>query len=200
LEKEARMTRLDNDIDRLGVAAYKALMRLKKCKDWGDWMIVADGLSAGRQLAMKSAGTNRPRGRGYNETFSQWLVRHKLGEIDKPVRANLLLIAEHRSEVEEYRESLPLAERLRLNHPTVMVRHWQKATAEARKPKAPKPDYASEIDGLAAHVAELEAAREPMTLAGAREQYVTHLQKLEERALHAELEALQVTLGLIRYG
>ena len=46
-----------------------------------------------------------------------------------------------------------------------------------------------------AYIAELEAGREPLTLAGAREQYIARLRTLDAGAIKAELEALADELG-----
>src|SRR5262245_37152094 len=112
------MKKIERDVDEAGRRGQRAWAQLRKSgKDWGLWMQVAEALLVGRREAMALAKVNKPEGRGYNETFNQWLARYKLGDIDKAVRANLLYIAEHRSEFEEYRAQLPLSERLRMNHP-----------------------------------------------------------------------------------
>jgi hypothetical protein len=178
-------TQLDKDLDRVGRAGTAAWNQLKKSKDWGHWMIVGEALAAGRAMAMRTAGTNRPEGRGYNEQFSAFIDYYKLSEIDKAARAHLLKVMEHRIEIEEYRASLPLAERLRLNHPTTMMRHWRAATAE--KSGKPKADRA----GLQEYIQELEAAREPVTFAGAREQIIAHLCRLDDaEAIRSEAESI----------
>jgi hypothetical protein len=198
MRKEKHMTQLEKDVDRIGRAGQAAWKRLQKCKSWTDWMAVGEALVAGRAMAMQGAKTNRPEGKGYNQLFSQYLTHYGLAEIDKSARAKLLRVMEHRGEIEDYRNALPQNLRLELNHPVTVLRRWQAAT-KVSKPRAPRHDYAGEIDGLAAHVAELEAAREPMTLCAAREQYVAHLLRLDADARRAELESLQTEIGLVRY-
>lgn len=194
------MKQFEKDLDRLGRAGQLAWGQLKKSKDWNLWLVVGEAMSTGRTMAMKGAGTNKPEGRGYNELFSQWLNRYKLNEIDKVTRSHLLLVMENKIEIEEYRATLTLTERMRLNHPSTMLRHWRKAT-QVPKPKSAKPNSVEEElatcqDELAAaqaHARELEAAREdakPTTLAAARELYRSHLKRLDPAAIRAELDGL----------
>src|SRR6478752_5332724 len=113
----SHMTQLEKDVDRIGRAGQAAWKRLKKVKSWTDWMAVGEALVAGRSMAMKGAGTNRPEGRGYNQLFSQYLSHYGLEEIDKSARAKLLHVMAHRGEIEDYRSALPTNLRLELNHP-----------------------------------------------------------------------------------
>jgi hypothetical protein len=186
------MTQLDKDVDRIGRAGQAAWKRLKKGATWTDWMQVGEALMAGRTLAMNAAQTNRPEGKGYNQLFSQWLIRYGLSEIDKSARAKIFIVMAHRGEIEDFRSGLPSNLRLELNHPVTVLRRWQAAT-KITKPKRPKPDYAGENEALAEHVRELEAARETaksITLAAARELYLSHLRRLPLDHRKAELEAL----------
>ena len=96
------------DYDRIGHSGELAWKRLKKGgRDWGDWLTVGEALTAGRELAMHGANTNRPEGRAYNEQFSQWLVRYGLRDMDKSDRSKLLRIMEHLGEIQEWRQALP---------------------------------------------------------------------------------------------
>src|SRR5262245_6909018 len=115
------MKQFDKDLERIGRAGQAAWARVKKSKDWASWLVVGESLLTGRIMAMERAKTNRPEGRAYNELFSQWLNRYRLSDIDKVTRSQLLIVMENRIEVEEYRNSLPLSERMRLNHPSVML-------------------------------------------------------------------------------
>jgi hypothetical protein len=177
---------MDRDLDEIGRRGTKAWNDLKKSKDWGHWMIVGESLQAGRNEAMRAAGTNRPEGRGYNELFSQWIDRYKLAEIPKDVRAHLLQLMEHRSEIEEYRLSLPLGERLRMNHPTVVLRNWRKLNPDPdKKPrrKAQKVNANALQGTIMALEEELEALREPMTFGGFRELAIAQLSHLGDPEL-----------------
>ena len=49
-------------VSRLGSEAWK---RLKKCKDYNDWLKVGEALLVGREWAMDQAQTNKPEGKGY---------------------------------------------------------------------------------------------------------------------------------------
>jgi len=187
------MTQLEKDVDRIGRAGQAAWKRLQKCKSWSDWMAVGEALLTGRTIAMQAAETNRPEGKAYNQIFSQWLARYGLSEIDKSARAKLLYIMEHRGDVEDFRAGLPMNVRMELNHPTSVLSRWQTAI-KVTKPKPPKPNYVGENEALAEQIRELEAAREtakPITLAGARELYLSHATRLTLQEWKSELDTLE---------
>jgi hypothetical protein len=97
-------------------------------------LTVGEGLLAGRQWAMRQAGTNKPEGKGYVTAFAEWLKRYKLDDMDKSDRAKLLQLMEERPAVEEWRASLTDHERRSLNNPVMVWRKWTAAT-RVQKPK-----------------------------------------------------------------
>jgi hypothetical protein len=153
----------DSDhICRLGAEAWK---RLKKNKNWDDWLKVGEAMLVGREWSMTQAGTNRPSGKGYNVVFGEWLKKYKLDDLDKSIRSRLFDVMDSREQIENWRRTLPLSERLNLNHPNAVLRKW-KAFMEPEKPKSNKPSIKDSIvileeenTALKNHVAELEAAR-----------------------------------------
>lgn len=165
------MTTLDQQganaarVIKLGVEAWK---RLKKSKSWNDWIAVGDALVLGRDWAMRQAQTNRPEGKAYNLAMGEWLVRHKLDDVDKSVRSRLIDCIENLGAIEEWRSTLPLSQRLVWNHPNSVWHQWRRAIEppKAAPDSPPKPtlrDSVAELSEenlrLQAHVAELEAAR-----------------------------------------
>jgi hypothetical protein len=103
---------------------------------WSQWMIIGEGLLAGRHWAMRQAKVNRPEGRGYCLALSEWLERWKVHDMDNSDRAKLLQLMEERPAVEEWRASLTPHQRRNLNNPTVVWRKW-KALGRARQSKSP---------------------------------------------------------------
>ena len=113
----------------------EALDRLSNtARVWADWQRVGAALAAGRTEAMRLAKTNTPKGRKYNRAFGDVLKREQLGtdRLDSATRNQLLQIDEHKSEIEEWRATLPLAQRLRLNHPSAIWRNWQRTKGGGR--------------------------------------------------------------------
>ena len=104
--------------------------------------------------------------------FGEWLTKYKLDDMDKGDRSRLFSVMDNLAMIEEWRQKLTLSERLKLNHPTSVLRKW-KAAIEPAKPKSDKPTLRDsvvnlseesaakdrEIEELKAHAAELEAAR-----------------------------------------
>jgi hypothetical protein len=139
---------------------------LKKEKSWGDWLKVGEALQVGREWAMNQAGTNRPDGKGYNVAFSEWLQKYKLDDMDKGDRSRLFSVMDNLGQIEEWRKTLPLNQRLSLNHPNAVVRKW-KAFMKPEERTAtgdPKPtlrdsvaNLSEEITAKDRRIAELEA-------------------------------------------
>ena len=132
------MARREDDSDRIVRQATEAWERLKTDKSWTDWVAVGEGMMIGRQQAMHEAGTNQPKGKGFNMAFGKWLKDHELDDMDESDRAKLFKIMEHRGEVEQWRETLTLTQRMSLNHPSSVYRKWKGASVVGEEPKEKK--------------------------------------------------------------
>jgi BMFP domain-containing protein YqiC len=158
-------------VARQGAAAWK---RLKQAKNWNDWVQVGEALVIGREWAMHQSGKNEPEGKGYIMAFTEWLERYKLDDMDKSDRAKLFKVMDALTMITEWRATLTLTDRLKLNHPSTV---WRKFEASRMPdPERSKPartglkDSVAELSEanaqltqenaqLKAHIAELEAAR-----------------------------------------
>jgi hypothetical protein len=167
----------DETYDNLGRAAMQAWGRMKKAqgKSWGEWMIIGEGLMAGREWAMHQAGTNAPEGKGYTLAFGEWLQQYKLSDMDKSDRAKLLQLIEERPAVEEWRTTLDDHTRRNLNNPVSVWRKWTAATRVRPKKSrtAPGARERHANEGLQARVDELEQELEAAELN--REEIRVHL-------------------------
>lgn len=141
------------------VAGSKAWTRLKTDHSWYDWLQVGEALMIGRNEAMLKANTNAPVGGAYNRLFGEWLAKYGFAEIDKGDRSRLIEVMEHQAEIAQWRATLTRTERLRLNHPSSVLRRWRKETKEPKEKKEPADAFANhtreEPEG-----AELERLRE----------------------------------------
>jgi hypothetical protein len=147
-------------IVRRGTAAWA---RIKKHRNWDDWMLVGEALLVGREFAMRDANTNRPIGKGYSRAFNQFLIDSKLNDMDQADRVKLLTVMEARLEIEQWRACLGKTERMRLNHPTAVFRRWRQTTKVPTAPKQNKKSVVNEYhlviaenERLKARIAELE--------------------------------------------
>jgi hypothetical protein len=131
--------------------AAEAFQRIRTGQHWSDWMFIADGLLVGRNWAMRRAGMNQPVGRAYNTEFGDWMAERPWArDLDKKDRGDLFWCADHRSEIEAWRETLAQNVRGRLNHPTALRRRYEAThrseAAEAAKPPKPSGTAALEIE------------------------------------------------------
>jgi hypothetical protein len=148
------------NLESIGHAMMLAWGRVKKAQRrmWGEWMTIGEGLLAGRQWAMRQAGTNKPEGKGFVMNFSEWLKRFKVDDMDKSDRAKLLQLMEERPAVEEWRAGLPDQDRMRLNNPTIVWRKWTAAT-RVKKPKPRSAGVSATEHGRAQGIIEELQAR-----------------------------------------
>jgi hypothetical protein len=114
-----------------------AWVRVRGDHTWADWLEIGAALCVGRTEAMYVAQTNKPVGRNYNTAFAAWLKEHGFDAIDQGDRARLFKVMEHRDQIEKWRTTLPLNQRLALNHPSSVLRKW-KANTVVPDPNAPK--------------------------------------------------------------
>jgi hypothetical protein len=145
-DKSARTSERERraaEIDARAQAAYDDLFTHKDRNDWAKWMYIADGLMEGRRWALAKSGAQDPIGKGYNMAFSQWMAtRAYARDLDKPTRNHLFWCAEHRSEIDDWRDNdLTPQERAKKNHPSHMKRAYEAAHP---KPKAEEEGKESE--------------------------------------------------------
>jgi hypothetical protein len=127
--------RLDNPTDQEQATvrlAQEAWHRLRQDQTWDDWKRVGAAHVLGRSGAMHEAGVNRPLGRRYNAAFAAWLRNYGFENLDKADRSRLFVVMDQLDEIETWRATLTPTERLRLNHPTAVLRKWKSAHAAAR--------------------------------------------------------------------
>ena len=171
----------EDELDRVCRQGKEAWERLATDQSWTDWIAVGEALLIGRTQAMAEAETNVPAGKGYNQAFSRWLKKYELHKMDSGDRTRLFEVMDNRLEIEKWRGTLGQTLRLKLNHPSTVLRRW-KARTQPKKEKDPnKPTLTNvniklqeELDaskrenaGLKAHAADLEAARGSAAIAAA---------------------------------
>jgi hypothetical protein len=76
---------------------------------------------------MRHAGTTSPAGRGYSDAFGDWLFNNHLN-VPAPARAKLLVLMGNLAEIEQWRLTLTPTERLRMNHPSAVLKNYWRAT------------------------------------------------------------------------
>jgi hypothetical protein len=143
-------------VSRLGTEAWK---RLKKTKDYNDWLKVGEALTVGREWAMNQAQTNKPEGKAYNMAFGEWMMQYKLNDMDKGDRSRLFQVMEALPMIEEWRRTLTLTERLKLNHPNAVLRKWKAAWEVPDKTKPAKPGLRDSVAKLSEEVLHLKNER-----------------------------------------
>jgi regulator of replication initiation timing len=89
----------------------------------------------GRQDAMAAAETEQPIGSRYNSEFGSWLAHHHFDNIDKGDRIRLIEVIDNLPAIEAWRATLTQTARLRLNHPSSILRKWKAAATEVKEPQ-----------------------------------------------------------------
>jgi hypothetical protein len=134
--KTGPVNRLDNPTDREQstiLHGQEAWHRLGRDHTWENWRHVGAALLIGRSGAMREAAVNRPVGRRYNAAFAAWLAKFGFENFDKADRSRLFAVMDHLDEIETWRATLTLAQRLRLNHPSAVLRNWKSAISQNQR-------------------------------------------------------------------
>ena len=89
------------------------------------WLLVGRGFAAGRADAIRMAGTDDVDAQSYRTEFSRWLTGYPyFQEISVPTRDDLFWLVDNRDAIERWRKTLSKADRLSLNHPSVIRRRY----------------------------------------------------------------------------
>jgi hypothetical protein len=135
---EADETRREAEKEKLAAEAFE---RIRTGQHWRDWMFIADGLMVGRFRAMRRAATDNIQDPKYRRAFREWMnERQWARDLDNPTRSHLFWCADHRSELEAWRDTLASNKRAELNHPSTMKRAYERAHADKAAKAAPQPE------------------------------------------------------------
>jgi hypothetical protein len=129
--------------------------RVQEERDWTSYMAIGEAFLIGRQLAFDLSGTNSNNDPRYKKVFGQWLVKYGFDNFDRSDRAKLYTVMENRGAIETWRSTLGLTQRLKLNHPTTVLRKWQ----ATQVPKKGEP-RTSTVTKLKQEVSELKRQHE----------------------------------------
>jgi hypothetical protein len=111
-------------------AAAQAAGRLNLGNTYDDWLMIADGLQAGRESAMAAAQCNTPFGLRYRRELKAWRARNAWTanpRLHNSVVSNCYWLIDNLAQVEAWRATLTDDEREAYNHPTAIKRQFQKA-------------------------------------------------------------------------
>ena len=203
----------DDDGHHAMLEAGKAWKRVKDSEKrlWSDWtMVIGPGLMKARAEAMSTAGTNTPKGRGYNTAMAALLEEYRLDDMGETARADILKIMERYSEVEEWRarQKNPAD----LNHPSRVwnkYRHsaqqaderTQHKRADAQHKREDAKQTQHELAAALERIEELEAAREQapaaLTLADAVRFLLDRLHAMNDSNRMATIERLLSPFALV---
>jgi hypothetical protein len=136
-------SRLDGPGDSVNDTVHRgqqAWIRLRSDNTWVDWVDVGKAHVIGRQEAMRLAHVNEPSGHRYKDHFGAWLNRFGFHDLDDGDRSRLFKVIDNLAAIEAWRATLTTTQRLKLNHPSTVLRKWQAsatvptATDGERKP------------------------------------------------------------------
>jgi hypothetical protein len=88
---------------------------------------------------MAVAETNQPAGHRYRIEVGARLRSEGLDAIDKGARSRLIEVMRHRDEIVVWHAALPLAKRLKLNHPEPVLSAWKRTVRPPAKKEVAVP-------------------------------------------------------------
>src|SRR4029077_12347222 len=96
------------DVQEAGGQMRSAWARIKRTERrlFTDYIVVGEGLVAGRQWAMRVARTDRPEGAAYQAAFGEFLQRYGVHDLDKSDRKRLFDIIDELPAITEWRNAL----------------------------------------------------------------------------------------------
>jgi hypothetical protein len=125
LNNSASESRLENPTETIQ-QGQQAWARLSANNTWADWAAVGRALLIGRAAAAHEAGTDK--GRKFDLAFAAWRQGHGFGQLDKGDQHRLLKVMDRLQEIEAWRGGLTTTERLKLNHPSYVLRKFTAST------------------------------------------------------------------------
>jgi hypothetical protein len=152
--------KLDHDTEIVVTRGREAWKSLRSDETWEKWVAIGRAIEAGKTAIMRLLHTNQPKGKAWSQTFGAWLAENDFDQIDKGVRSRLQDCLDILPEIEAWRQTLGLTQRLQLNHPNAVLRRFQAshtvATKEGPRSGSGRPGLREEVMRLQS---ELDAAQ-----------------------------------------
>ena len=104
------------------------LARLECNLTWeAEWRDLILALGSGRDLALRTAETDKPQGPKYRKAMGAWLCCYGFDRIDGGDRSRLIQCYDHLDEINAWRSALPAEKQKKLNHPGTVLTHWKRS-------------------------------------------------------------------------
>jgi hypothetical protein len=137
----------------------EAWQRLSSGHSRHDWLRVGKACQLLRTEAMRSAHTNKPEGRRYNQEYSDLLKANGLDGIDKATRSRLFAILDNIAEIEKWLATVPANKKLHLNHPNSIWRAYERTVVKKPDDSTPRMPSHAEKTRLALIESQEESAK-----------------------------------------
>jgi hypothetical protein len=132
----------DKDVMELTARARDSWQSLRRGESWEHWITVGQAIDAYRRQLYRVLQINEPKGQNYKTAMAGYLrengwlrakdtrdgarPRYSGEGIDDGARANLQHCIDHYPEIEAFRQTLPLNNLVRQNHPNTVWRAFKK--------------------------------------------------------------------------
>jgi hypothetical protein len=111
-------------IDRC-VSAWKS-KKDNAARTWEEWVEIGWGLSIARREISRRAN-DKTSGKRFNLVMREWLKRMGLDDLDPSARSRLMKIMDQLPEISKWHADLPIAQRIRCNHPDSVLAGYNKS-------------------------------------------------------------------------
>ncbi|SRR6266498_3051632 len=119
-----------------GQSAWKRIKgSSRQRQSYFDWAAVSVALELGEAHCRELAG-GMTKGGTYSRLIGTWLRLHDFNDITPAVRSWLREIRNNQTPIDAWRNSLPLEQRIRLNHPRTILEHWKASWSSGEKEQA----------------------------------------------------------------
>jgi hypothetical protein len=145
-------------IDRC-VRAWKS-KKDNAARTWEEWVEIGWGLwIARREISRRT--NDKTSGKRFNPIMGEWLKRMGLNDIDPGARSRLMKVMDQQPEISKWHAGLPIAQRIRCNHPDSVLSGYDKSLKtglEPTKEKQSRKDF--QIEELEQELAKAFAERD----------------------------------------
>jgi hypothetical protein len=132
--------------------AQAVLDRLECNLSWStDWCVLILALGSGRDLALRTAETNRSQGPKYRAAMGAWLRCYGFDRIDEADRSRLIQCFDNLAAIDAWRAKLPAEKQKAFNHPRTVLAHWKRSLRPASpgsSDNSPKPTPSITADAV----------------------------------------------------
>jgi hypothetical protein len=126
------------DTIKAGIEAWHRIKSSSRQRQsYHDWRALNDAMEIGETVCQQIAGKDQ--GGAYNRLIGAWLKQNDMDDLPTSTRTLMRHVRKHQTGIEAWRNELPPEQKMKMNHPRTIWKHYNERKAAQQQSREPTP-------------------------------------------------------------